>query len=155
MYAKGTEIYLNLLINNKRNHDNYYIFKEFIHDVVTKLNDFEEEQYIEECNKNGDPCGIRCLIISLIYINRLFISNPEMKNIDLKDILFICIVLAFKFTEDGEYREFFCPMFNVSIEAFEDFEVDILKKLNHRLHFKISEYKDMLELIQWYSKQRG
>lgn len=138
-----------------------YIFKQFFTNIDTEMIvkhiiesfiKFENTQYPNENKKNtilwfkdrAIPinCSTRCLLVAYIYIKRL----PEdiITKKTLNSILVTCVIVAFKFTEDGEFTKLLCPMFGLDKKYILRLEITLCKLLEYKLYVSREEFIEVL-----------
>jgi hypothetical protein len=109
---------------------------------------------VESLNKRrGDkgvlPCGTKCLMMSLIFIDRLNELNCELNSNNIINVLKICMILSYKLSEDDVYDNMFNNLFGLNKKELFSLEFEFCNALDFKLHIGNKEYsKKIVEVMK-------
>nr|USW07967.1 cyclin U4-1 [Crypthecodinium cohnii] len=107
------------------------------------------EEYMQRLMK-WMSCTDECVILALIYIDRLEKHHPNIGicRLNIHRILSTALVLAAKF-QDDEYRSnaYYAKVAGVSLEEMNQCEEDFLKLLKWNMHVSSEEFEQYVALL--------
>jgi hypothetical protein len=117
--------------------DNNYKKTVFKHYVLSVLKELNKEK------SNTLKCGTRCIIISSILIKRVQ-RLEEVNQDNIKEYFIPAMIIAFKLTEDNEYKQLFGSVFKISSKKIFELEMKFCNNLNHKLFVSNNQFNNQL-----------
>ncbi|CAD8101447.1 unnamed protein product [Paramecium primaurelia] len=101
-------------------------------------------------------CSEGCLIIGLIYLDRIQELNQELQlnNQSAHRYLIIAIVLAIKYQDDDIYKnDYYAKVGGITMQELNDMEKEFLELLDYQLFVQQDLYYFYLKKIKQFSRK--
>ena len=89
-----------------------------------------------------------CIIMSVIYMKRLFINNVEITVYNIRNIFNVCLILSCKFLLDNRISlSLFSKILNIPINYLVKMELYLIKSLDYNLFVYDTHYDQIHYII--------
>lgn len=101
-------------------------------------------------------CSPSCYVLAFIYLERLIQNDPQLRitSLSVHRLLSTAVLVATKFIDDSYYNNaYFAKIGGISLGEMNALEVEMLQRIDYRLHVHSEEFDAVCERLAGHLSQ--